>query len=1230
MHPDLAKVLLRKGAAWKRCKPTRVSHSEDSTVRSAGPAHYMVQADVLLVHRGHIYEHKSVWFYVYEGSMRDCMLSKHLLSTIKSASAPGHKLVDLDAGEDDDRKVQRLVQDMHQLEKQVFVMAAEALAGTGKRPTMKADSPKLQEMLKEMHEQRQRLRERIGKPHSAEALRAATDVLDRFPDNFRPPGREPCKLGVYRITLKDKSKFHIAMPRRVNPIVLADMRRQVQELLDNGVIERCTSRPNSVYAVVMAKKPGKPGQYRMCQDMRELNDNTVPAPYLTPNVAESLDKISGKKLYCSFDFSSWFHQFELAEEDRDKVAFIIPGDAVTAPQIYRFKRVCFGLLNATWFTQRQLQEALEQAEGCEGIYPFVDDVVLAADSVDEMVRKLEAFMKFCAEKNIKLKREKCVLATSAVKHLGFIVGEDGKHLDPARVESLMSITAPKNLKGLKSLLGSFSFVRAWVAGMADIAAPLTNLMGGTAKRLGFKWTQEEEDALAALKIAVAISPQTMAPDYELPFHISVDASDVGVGAVLWQWRLASDGKLAPCAIAHASRRFSARECRWQISERELYSWKYAFESFEGIIRRHPDVTLHTDHLNLVTGLWSHCSPKIERWRLYLEQWKPFKIVHVRGTAGEQAVADGLSRLHAKNLTEFAPLEIEDEEARMAAELGEGGSDERLFNSCTLAEAWKFLSERTPEEAQLSCATVRVVDTIEELGEWDEEEGEEGVRGVLAAPASLEEAQQNRVASHLERESTFPHRRLLELAHDDTHPPFATTWRRVQRMAGFPYGEEGKELKEEVKKWCSACITCQKLQPCKEKLSARIGTIRQRPFTCYSFDCIVLNEPDEQGHRYILVVIDSFSRAVELFPMVRATAEVVAGHLHDVFCRWGRPHEVRCDNAKSFLSATVSTLLKMAKIKLHKIPAYSHQSNGQVENMNRRVMSILRTMVLDSRLGPQSKTKWSLLLPAVRRVIMTRMVTALGCTPNELAYCISPDTESSIFEDETWQQGAEEAEQQAEAGCDKTMLKLRKQHELLIQICDDKQEEVLSKLRDYNTDLCAASSAERLQPGDFVLVEMRERPHSKLQAPWGGPYQVIGHARDDELGPIFSCQHLSSKKISEFHVNMLKMCNMDHFDSPEDATPYAAMDNWEWEVERVTAHFPAGPRKVKGKKMRPKKDYEFEVWWKNCPPGEDNPTIESWEQNASLRTCQPYLDYLARPEVLAELGADFATTQPGDL
>ena len=103
---------------------------------------------------------------------------------------------------------------------------------------------------------------------------------------------------------------------------------------------------------------------------------------------------------------------------------------------------------------------------------------------------------------------------------------------------------------------------------------------------------------------------------------------------------------------------------------------------------------------------------------------------MKGTVGEQAVADGLSMLHAKNLTEFAPLEINDEEARLAAELGEGGSDERLFsNKCPMKEARKSLLTRSPaEEASPTCAVIEIQD-IDELGDWEEEENGVGFRGL---------------------------------------------------------------------------------------------------------------------------------------------------------------------------------------------------------------------------------------------------------------------------------------------------------------------------------------------------------------------------------------------------------------------------------------------------------------------------------------------------------------------
>jgi hypothetical protein len=102
------------------------------------------------------------------------------------------------------------------------------------------------------------------------------------------------------------------------------------------------------------------------------------------------------------------------------------------------------------------------------------------------------------------------------------------------------------------------------------------------------------------------------------------------------------------------------------------------------------------------------------------------------------------------------------------------------------------------------------------------------------------------------------------------------------------------------------------------------------------------------------------------------------------------------------------LLKRAKVRQHFTAPYSHTSNGQVENANRRVMEILRAMILDERLGPQTHVQWSLLLPAVRRVMMSRTILQYGCCPNDIAYMFSPENEDSIFAEEFWKPETQEA------------------------------------------------------------------------------------------------------------------------------------------------------------------------------------------------------------------------------
>ena len=1251
----------RQGLRWEHCSPRYIDHGSGDGITSAPPAVRRLHADLVLCTRGLTFAQKNVAFYVYQGCLPDVILSSNLLEKIPCLELPGRKLLDWDVSAEDVERLAAIV-DSAQVQQHCAMQATcSSTSGAKIRPDV-------QKALKELNEQRERLRERVDKAVSAEAEAAVAAVCDEFAENWRPPGVDPCKLGIFKIQLKDHNKSYVCLPRRCNPLVMAEMRRQVQEQAAAGVIEKCEGTPSSVYAIHMARHPAKK-TLRFCLDARPLNANTVLMPYAMPDINESLDRLAGYKYYCAFDLSAYFQQFELAEECRDLMAFLIPGDDQNPPEIWRYKRLTFGVVNASFWAQRVLMEALAKFPGCESLRNFIDDICFGANSIKELCEKTRALMEFCKFYNLRLKREKAKLAVGAVRHLGFVVSAEGKSLDPARVDSLVNLQAPTNLKALKSILGSFAFVRGWLADASTSSAPLTDLLSSSAQKRGFHWGKEQDDALAELKLLVQTAPVLAKPDFNRPFRIYVDASDVGVGAVLVQLLpnpLTGREELA--AIAYKSRRFSDRERRWVIGEREAFGCRYGLESFREYILQHPDVTLYCDHHNML-NMWSCSSAKIARWRLYMQQYEPFKIVHVEGRAN--VCADALSRLHLYNLMEPKTDNLNDEEARMAAE-GEGGDDSELMN-CTFGDLIDDVNMRHAQHARCNhfayaagyggrfeykCNLMREEGRGDRGGtdpvpivvvprDPDEKKLEELLRDseplsdVQEAAAHLPEAAERaevepppakRRATAVQtcdaelRESrkkatgTFPNRRLIEQAHSGTHPGVATTWARVQRLCNLAPGSVGAVCRDEVRRFVEACPICQKLKPARARLERAAGTIRQRPFTQYAFDVIVLPDEDVHGSRYILTVVDSFSGAAELFPLKHSSAEEVVQCLVDVMSRWTRPHSLRCDNAKSFASALMKKLCEAAKVQRHFVAPFSHQSNGQVENLNRRVEHVLRVMILDPKLGQASKNNWSILLPMVRGIINSKLVHRHGCSANDLLYGATAQRDS-IFEDEPWRQGTEASV----AGVDvtdgpaaeraaATVQQWREQHEALLASCERAQDELLDRLAELQGS--EAAEVDSLQPGDAVLVSVEERGAHKLGARWMGPYLVVSAP----VGQKVTLQHLSSRRVSEFALDMCKRCDMSLMSDIDDWLPLAAQDNFEYVMKEVVAHRPA-TRALSGRKKRPKSDFEFLVRWADLPEGDENPTWEPW-QNQSLRESEPYAAYLSRPEVRDALGADF--------
>jgi hypothetical protein len=319
----------------------------------------------------------------------------------------------------------------------------------------------------------------------------------------------------------------------------------------------------------------------------------------------------------------------------------------------------------------------------------------------------------------------------------------------------------------------------------------------------------------------------------------------------------------------------------------------------------------------------------------MQQFQPFKIIHVEGKNNE--VADGLSRLHLYNLMLPKQDNLTDEESRMAEE-GEGGDDSALMNS-TFCEMVNSVNEayyssackhhkqfhkcnamppgeryrnrggvdgiapifmpRDPDEKLLE----KLLAESEPLADVELRCAPDAVAhsSAVAAEVSTDPPFDAKTSTYVECQSNdidlrdsrkkmagcFPNRRMIERARDYSHSSVSTAWARVQRICGIAPGARGAVSREEVRRYVEACPVFQKFKPARERIERAAGSIRQRPFSQFSFDVVVLLEPDANGFRYILTVVDNFSGAVELFPLSRASAEAL---------------ELLSDTASCFLTA----------------------------------------------------------------------------------------------------------------------------------------------------------------------------------------------------------------------------------------------------------------------------------------------------------------------------------------
>src|SRR3954464_5440240 len=106
--------------------------------------------------------------------------------------------------------------------------------------------------------------------------------------------------------------------------------------------------------------------------------------------------------------------------------------------------------------------------------------------------------------------------------LGHKISERGIEVDRAKVEAIEKMPCPRDVKGIRSILGHAGFYKRFIKDFAKISKPLTNLLQ---KDVPFVFDDECKEAFEILKKALITAPVVQPPDSNLHFEIMHDASD---------------------------------------------------------------------------------------------------------------------------------------------------------------------------------------------------------------------------------------------------------------------------------------------------------------------------------------------------------------------------------------------------------------------------------------------------------------------------------------------------------------------------------------------------------------------------------------------------------------------------------------------------------------------------------------------------------------------------------
>lgn len=679
---------------------------------------------------------------------------------------------------------------------------------------------------------------------------------------------------------------------------------------------------------------------------------------------------------------------------------------VTHNSQYEFLKMPFGLKNSPANFSRFRHLVFRDLIENNKICIYADDICIATTTFEENLDILNTVFELMTKNLLELNLKKCSFFRNKIQFLGYTISNNCVAPAHHNLDAIKNYPIPKNFKDIQSFLGLTSYFRRFIKNFALLAKPLYELLK---KNVTFKFGEQELESFDTLKNLLISEPVLAIYDPKAETQLHCDASSHGFGSILLQRQ--TDGKFHP--VFYFSKRTTPSESKLHSYELEMLCIINSLKRFR-VYLQGIEFTIVTDCNSIKLAIQKKdINPRILRWTLELQNYC-YTLEH--RPSAQMTHADCLSRnsiLILEDNTFERSLSIRQDKDEKICEIRDNleNAESKFF------ELRNGLVYRKTSKSLL----------------------------LFYVPECMEHS-------------------VIKTYHDEVgHVGVNKTYELISRTYWFP------SMKSKIKAYIGNCLKCISYSSATGKGEGFLHPIPKGnlPFQTIHIDHYGPLEKTRHQNKFILLVVDGFTKFVKIYPCSSTNTKQVIKHLQSYFNSYSRPTRIVSDRGSCFTSNEFKEFVNDNDIKHVLIATGVPRANGQAEVINKSINAMCSKLSDDVQ-------KWDEVLSKIEYSINNTINRSTGFSPSMLLFGINQ--RGHIYDNV------------------RDFLESQDDGERDLSLVRAEAAENICKSQEYNKQLYDKKHREprKYEVGDYVMVvntDVSAGSNKKLIPKYRGPYVV---------------------------------------------------------------------------------------------------------------------------------------------